>query len=369
MTTFLPISYSFRSLSAPQDVEVASGIQTVTRLASDSARSLESVVLIRKALNHPVRHVWPYGSLDQENSTKKSNQTVGYTLDIHGEKPLPVLGLKDRIQDLARDAKVISFGEEHDLNRDESFSEILDYEDVVLFLYREVSSGHMNLKTATNFVCEKLGVQGRLDGFQNLLIKILSVETDELLTSHTTRFFALKIIPVLSTQGFKDIIIEEFDVSNPERTMKLSKDKIGILLTVLMAVFSEMKIHGATGNNFLNPGKAISDAFKSKIKEIHKERPNAKIITFNGGVHNLTKPYEGVVKGLLGIEIDLSTFSFGDDLRRQYGRSFVSVDLVSAAPHGEGINSHYDALREKADSFNIMEVHHSDGQVAFVFPV
>lgn len=287
-----------------------------------------------------------------------------YSLQIHNEARIAQDDFSDCIGDLSWWKTIITFWEEHNLNTDESFSEILRYEGIIFFLYREKNKGIPFRDIMNNIIYALKEDKGLFEDFLQFSIGLVGNQNS--LPCSSSRIFACLIIPELAKRWFKDLVFEWMDESSPEKNFKLSKDKIGYLMILLMSMTHEVSIHGAYDSTLFVDAIGIAREFERIIDKITVENPKAKVMTYNGWVHNMTVPIEWEYR-LFWIDIDLSELSFAPYLRKKYRDAFLSVDLVDTF-WSQDNSSHYAFLKQKAKKDSITLIDHSDWQKAFIFP-
>lgn len=301
----------------------------------------------------------------------QQDQTARYTLTMGEATPLMPEVFGDRLRDLINDRKLVAFGEEHDCNRDPSFEEVLGFKDIIFPAYRQIVMNGAYPNIATFLGQHRLIYSNEdLIRFALFLEKLFLPSVEDVMTMSASRVFAAVTMPVAHEVGFTDLVLEGFFESDPERTLKLSKDRIGLLLIMTAALCLGIHLHGTDQgphiSSLLDPGKSMVDALRVAIDGIFKDNPNARVLSYNGAMHNLTVPFQGKLAGLLGHEIDVSQWTFAPHYMERFGPQFLSVDLVTPS---DSQQNHFALLREKrAVAGRINEVPHSKGQVAFVFP-
>lgn len=137
--------------------------------------------------------------------------------------------VKQLLQTL-RQNDVISFGEFHDENRDQSFSWLSEYEHDIYEAY--------NICSTAQSVTNKRVTLKQCVPHNSLLLTALSnskVDFNQLRGMHAGRLFGLLVISLTQRAGFTDIVFEG-DPGNPE-IVKLSKDKIGDLFRLTAGLF------------------------------------------------------------------------------------------------------------------------------------
>lgn len=297
------------------------------------------------------------------------DQGVRYTLTMEEGTPLHPSAFQNRLHGLMNGKKLVSFGEEHDGNRDPSFAEVLGFKDIIFPAYSQIVMNGVYPNIATFLARHRLSYPKEdLIRFILFVEKLLSPSVEDVMAMSASRVFASTVMPVAHKMGYTDLVLEGFFERDPEQTLELSKDRIGLLLIMTATLCLGIHLHGTDSGHVLfslDQGKTMADALRVTIDGIFKENPNARVLSYNGGLHNMTVPIQGRIAGLLGHEIDLSQMTFAPHYMAMLGREFLSVDLVTPS---DSQQNHFALLRERAIAGRITEVPHSKGQVAFVFP-
>jgi hypothetical protein len=189
---------------------------------------------------------------------------------------------------------------------------------------------------------------------------------DDLKQMHVGRLFALGILPIAVAAGYTDLVLEGFDDRNPGRTIQRSKDKTGDLIRMTSAMMLGMRIHGAwPDGNFPTPTD-VSDALFEKIKTAKEANPDAKVIVYNGAVHNMTEPFKTGTKVSLGPfgEEDASEWTYAPRAREVWGDSYGAIDLLNGnRPLPE---SQFKLMQDKAEPGVITRFSHGFDQQTYV---
>lgn len=304
------------------------------------------------------------GGMDQGSN-------VRYVMDIQDTTTLPADNFQRRLEELMKGRRVVSFGEEHDENRDQSFRNILRFEQLILHAYSY--RRHERWRGRSLDFADLLEFLGRnfdsllVNDFIQFLQDMTSIPLEAILRQPASRIFALVILPLSKRLGYTDVVVEGLYEEDPWRTIERSKDRIGMLLKILTGLICDLNIRGAYDENFLQPGVGVALAFQRRVNAIFDENPSARVVTYSGGAHNLTKPIKGTWS-FGPITIDLSQFTFAPAFQQRWGQHFLSIDLVTRHTADSKFNSTFAELRRRAAENVIREVNHSRGQIAFVFP-
>lgn len=301
----------------------------------------------------------------------KDSPEVTYRMTMEVTARLRPHQLSDELKTALTAKKMVSFGEEHDMKRDQSFAEVLEYEGVILWAQHMLQSRTFYpnfaklLEGNTNLLEREMGPE-KFRQFILFAAKLLTASPEELVSQNVaaSRIFALVVLPLCKELGYTDVLVE----GALDSRLKRSKDRIGILITLLMALMLDLRIESVYAEDFLNPGIAIADAFRKKLGDIFEKTADARVVTYGGAVHAMTVPLEGTYNFLPGLNIDLSELSFTPEFQKRFGENFLSVDLVMPISSMPGMSSHFTLLRQQGNAESISVVSHSLSQVAFVFP-
>lgn len=230
-----------------------------------------------------------------------------------------------RIQDKLKAKDVLSVGEAHDMNQDTSFSWILDHEKEILEAYNIYRMAQDVSKPAPPF-------EGLLRRDSRFLEKLAQENTsfDHVRKMHVGRLFALSILPLARLAGYTDIVLEGVDDRNPGRLLDRSTDRSGDLLRLTAAMMLGLKIHGAYSDGMFTTAADIGDAVFAKMGEVKDRNPNAKVVVYNGAVHNMTEPYKEGTKIKEGIvEYDVSEMTYAPRAIELWGDRYGAIDLIN----------------------------------------
>lgn len=311
------------------------------------------------------------GQLFAPKTRGKDSEEVVYRMTMEMTAHLHPDRLREELKRHLHGKKMVCFGEEHDGNRDPSFAEVLDYEEVILWAHHSLKSRTFSsnfaelLKDNFNLLEREMGPE-KLRKFILFAAKLFTVTPEELMhqRASASRIFALVVLPLCKELGYTDVLVEGALDSRLER----SKDRIGTLVTLLMALMLGLRIENAYAEDFLNPGGAIANAFRDKLRAIFENTPDARVVTYGGALHSMTIPLEGTYHFLPGLTMDLSKLSFVPEFQKRFGGDFLSIDLVMPTSSDPRIESHFSLLKQQGNAESITVVKHSRGQVAFVFP-
>ncbi len=184
---------------------------------------------------------------------------------------------------------------------------------------------------------------------------------------HPGRLFAVGILPLARSLGYTDLVLEGFDVNNPANSLERSKDKAGDLLRLTSAMMLDMNIHGAyPRSRFVTPTDIGNELF-STIKAVKEASPEAKILAYNGAVHNMTDPFKKgthVHESFLSSS-DASEWSYAPRAKELWGDRYGVIDLLggnSTLP-----DSHFKYMQEYAQNGVVTRYLHGVNQNTYVF--
>ncbi len=290
--------------------------------------------------------------------------SIEYDLHIQESTKVPVESWESVVQELITGKEICAFWEEHNLNQDTSFSELWAHTDFILWMYHLKRDYWMN--------CEEIMREISYSERSHNLIDILAllskwVEKKENFALSSSRVFAGNILPLWKKLGLSDLIVEWLIEWNIHESIRRTKDKIGMLLKILICILYDIQIHGVYDDTPLFWHFHFAQLFEEKIDEIKRKNPSAKIMTYNWWAHSMTQAFEWVQK-VFGREFQLSDLSFAPNLQRKYGDTFISIDLVDQFwPNNN--SSHYSSLRQEATHGNDITItQHSNNQTALIFP-
>jgi hypothetical protein len=301
------------------------------------------------------------------NSVTEWTPWIDYSLQIHSKKILGIDWFQDFIKSTIWWKEIISFWEEHNLNQDNSFQEVLNYSDIIFHIYRRVKIEKISFNkvlTELRGYMEQIW-DSRFDAFIEFSIGI--IDNQQALDYSSSRYFASLILPLCRKEWFTHLIFEWFDERNPENTYKLSKDKIWFLMILLSSMLIWIHINGAYDSTPLFWPLKIAEAFKTRIQEIKQQNPTARIFTYNGWVHNMTDPIKGEYK-ILWMNIDLENLTFAPYFMWTYWDNYLSVDLVDQFWEVDSTN-HFNYLKGLWHQTDITLIEHSKWQLAIVMPL
>lgn len=275
-----------------------------------------------------------------------------------------VISPKEFLTDIADTLKshdVVSVGESHDMEQDQSYGWIQQHTGEILEAYDWYRLGRITGKSALPL--EKLlRPESRL--LENLANhKKLTIE--DLKQMHVGRLFALMVLPMACLVGYTDLVLEGFDDINPGRFIQRSKDKTGDLLRMTSAMMWGMTLHGAYPDGMFTTPTDIGNALFTKIKEVKDAKPDAKIIAYNGAVHNMTEPFKTgtkVSEGLLSS--DASEWTYAPRARDLWGERYAAIDLLNgdrSLPM-----SHFKFMQEQSEKSAITRFSHGVNQKTYV---
>ena len=263
--------------------------------------------------------------------------------------------------DSINEAEIVSIGEYHDLEQNSSFSWILDYSEDIL----EAARQHQRLLKSGKSR-DDLSFQSFLPFDSDLMQKLDGVNSNlnELRSMHVGIFFAMRLLPIAAKLGFTDVIFEGLNDSNMLASYEFSKDKVGDLLRIVMATRLDMIIHGARSSKDLPSAVDVGQELKTKIDECKEEKPDARIIVYNGAMHNMTITYTAPFFYFPGVKLDTAKISYAPAMIEKYGARYVAIDLLNknkAIP-----SSHFQLMTEEASSNQITMYKHGIRQKTFV---
>lgn len=266
------------------------------------------------------------------------------------------------ISDTLRRKDILSVGEHHDMEQDESYRWIQQHAGEIIEAYDWYRIGKITGKHTPPFE-RLLKPESRLS--ENLANR-QQPTFDELRHLHVGRLFALGILPLARAAGYTDLVLEGFDDINPARTIQRSKDKTGDLLRIVSAMKLGMRIHGAWPDKMFPMPADIGDALFDKIKAAKEANPDAKIIVYNGAVHNMTEPFRAGTKVSLGFfgETDASEWTYAPRARALWGDRYGAIDILNG--NRPLPDSHYKFMQVKAEPGVITRFSHGFDQQTFV---
>ncbi len=297
-------------------------------------------------------------------SLDREKPTVTYNLTVHSSNSIKNTEISGYLWKLIRWKRVVAYWEEHNLNTDNSFFEILKFEDIICYIYRELQKW-TSLKVIFRYI-ESVESSQYTEFLKYLFEKVIW-NIDSMAWS-ATRFFSCSVIGDMEKHWFTDIIIEWLREDIDLQSMiARSKDKIGVLLMVISCIIHWIKIHGVYDENPLFWVFSFAKLFEDKVDEIIEKNPEAKVFTYNGWVHNMTIPIEWIHR-IFWAEVDLKDLTFAPSLQEKLWEKFLSIDLVSQLWWRDE-SSHYNYLKNQNQWLDITIVEHSKWQYAIVFPI
>ena len=254
-------------------------------------------------------------------------------------------------------------GESHNLEVDTSYNWLNEFSGEILDAYSYYRMGKNSSKPTPPF--EQLLRPG-----SQLLARFRQEKqpTLEVLTQfHPGRLFAVGILPLARALGYKDLILEGLNEHNPTDMIERSKDKAGDLLRLTSAMMLGMNIHGANPSGRYPTPTDIGDELFSTIKAVEKKDPEAKIIVYNGAVHNMTESFKAgtrVHEGLFSAS-DASEWTYAPRAKEMWGDRYGAIDLLG----GNSILpvSHFKHMQVEAAKGAVTRFSHGVGQKTYVF--
>ena len=292
-----------------------------------------------------------------------SDEKTGIEFDwqYDSKESVDPLVFLQQISNTLQQSSIVSFGEQHDLRVDESFSWILSFQNEILEAYHvySLTMGIENPKPMETFQrCLRRGSR---------LINVLSENLssfEEVRNMHVGRMFALHILPLARNLGYTEVVLEGVEAKNPARLIDRSTDKIGDLLRILMAMVLGMRVHGAYADGLLSTAVDVGVELQDKINEVKTNNPDSKIIVYNGAMHNMTIPYQGTHASIPGISMDVSQITYAPDLIAEYGSQYSAIDMLNkdrTIPTG-----HFSQMQEESEAGEITCFKHGIRQQSFV---
>ncbi len=265
------------------------------------------------------------------------------------------------ISEKLKEKDILSVGEHHDLEQDASYGWIQQFAGEIFEAYDWYRLGKITGKEPMPF--ERL-----LRRESKLVEKLMERQPsfEELKKMHVGRFFALGVLPLAKAAGYTDLVLEGFDEISPGASYQLSKDKTGDLLRLTYAMILGFNIHGAwPRGQFVKP-EEVGDSIFEKIKAAKTSNPEAKILVYNGAMHNVTEPFKLGSKVSLGIfgETDPNEWSYAPRARELWGEWYGAMDLMNG---GRPLpNSHFKYMQEKAEPGQITRFTHGIDQQTYI---
>lgn len=300
------------------------------------------------------------------NSEPTWDNELEYSLDIYWEEEIDSHYLLNYVWNLIEWKKIVTFWEEHNLNADKSFSEILEYKEIIFYVY-SIMQYWAKFQDIVLDLKDRVPVEEK-EKLISFIEYIFSILENKLSIKHSsTRVFSSFIVSACQKEWFTDIVFEWFNESSPNRSYELSKDKIWFLMIMISSMLYWFKIHWAYDSNPLFNATWIARNFEEQIDKIIDNNPESKVITYNGWVHNMTTPIKWEYK-LFWSTINLEELSFAPYLINKYGSDYLSIDLVDWFWKVSN-SSHYSFLKWKATKNKIKIIEHSEWQKAIILPI
>lgn len=293
-------------------------------------------------------------------------------IDTLEPQSVEVQDLKDMLRTIAysiADKQVVSFGDAHNDNKDTSVSDLLKHSDLICEIYKryayfqninkpEPSSTFVQALTSLEKYSPELASQIEIFRINPLGMYL---DDHELINCHPSRIFAKGILPLGIKLGFTDLVLEGLLENDPHKTFMLSKDRIGTLMILTAAMLLGYKIHEA--NVFTSPidtGDAILKSIQAAT-----QYPAARVLVFNGAMHNMTIPFKGEVWLPMTGRIDVSKTSYAPALIGEYGDRFKAIDLFSTKT--EFPPSRFATMKDLAleSGGQIVKIEHGKNQTTF----
>ncbi len=153
---------------------------------------------------------------------------------------------------------------------------------------------------------------------------------------------------------------------NPGKTIGRSTDRTGDLLKMVSSMMLGMRIHGAWPDSSMHSPKDTGDSLLKKIKDVKTKNPTARIIVYNGAIHNMTEAFKSgsVVSSDLR-RLDASEWTYAPRAIEMWGNRYGAIDLLNGnSPLPE---SHYKYMQKDALSNAITCYTHGIDQQSYVF--
>lgn len=267
-----------------------------------------------------------------------------------------------------KEAKVISIGEIHDENSSQDFGWIRVHQDEIINALEKyaIIQDHIPLDPGVTLK--------RLLGSGSALMVELEKQKpsfDDLRKAHTSRLFALAILPLARVNGFTDIVLEGLEPSNFRNIIenKMSKDIIGDLMKCLFAMAAGLRIHGVpVSGSIFSDGTEVGDDLFSETVKITDKHPDAKVLVYGGAAHNLTDPGDLTISGPLG-PIKLGNLSYAPRATTKWGERYKSIDLFSRKTLERAPkigNTVYGKMMADSTKGEITAFTHKSGQVTYI---
>jgi len=273
-----------------------------------------------------------------------------------------------QVSDHLKGAKVVSFGEIHDENHEQDFDWLLPHQEEIVTALEKYSQIQDIVSP------EPVDTLRKLLGHESPLMLELERQKPSFNTlreSHSSRLFALAILPLARVNGFTDIVLEGLEPSNFRHIIKdkRSKDLIGDLLKCLLAMLTGLRIHGIpVSGGILSTGENVGDDLFRKTAEITDEFQDAKVLVYGGAAHNLTDPGDLSISGPFG-PIKLAKLSYAPRAIAKWGGRYISIDLFSrktlerTKKIGDTI---YGQMMDDSVKGEITAFTHKSGQITYI---
>ncbi len=302
----------------------------------------------------------------------KDAQTWGWDwvkipFEIHEQTPLPADDFERVMSESLRWKKVVSFGEEHNLNADTSFKEIKRFSQLIFLMFRMYKE-EKRYGWGFREVVEHLWKNEELFLELTWLLEVVSQAHKKIwnLKLSSTRVFAGNILAMAHVEGFTDIVFEGFQENNIAENYTRSKDKVWFLLIVFFSMFYNLDLHWVYDDLPVFWFMKWAWLFEQKVDEILEKKPEAKILTYNWGIHSMTEPILWTQK-MYWVDLELWKLTFAPRFHERFWGDFSSIDLIDGFWHTEH-SLFYSLLKKKAKRWQILIVEHSKWQKAIVFP-
>lgn len=274
-----------------------------------------------------------------------------------------ILTPKDFLRRLAtvfEEKEIVSVGEAHDVNDDSSYGWLQSFKGDIL----QAFSSYRLVTEIKGGALPRSDFERSLPPDSKLLRALEShpISFKDLAAMHPGRLFAVGVLPLSRFSGFTELVLEGEIAERTDVHFQRSKDTTGDLLRLTIGMIMGMRIHSAYAGGFLSTVADVGQAVYHKITEIKKNNPQAKILAYNGAMHNMTKPFQGRGQEIPGIAFDLAQITYAPQLIKDYGDRYAAIDLLGAKPLPE---SHFAQMQREAEG-EITCFTHGQGQMSFV---
>jgi hypothetical protein len=266
-----------------------------------------------------------------------------------------------QLVELFKEKKIVSIGEVHDNNNDTSFDWIINYGG-------EISVAYDFYQHAQQQQQPKISLERLLPNESTLIhaIRSISLNPEDYRDKHAGRLFAMLVLPIAKLSGFTDVVFEgdpDPRAILSEHGDMLNRDKIGAALRVTMAMYWGLNIHGASFTRS-QTANVVGDLIFDKIREIRKHNPDAKVLVYNGAMHNMTIPITGTMAEY-GAGYDASGITYAPRALKSWGPDYGAIDIINHTPPIED-EIHFQFMQEHADPYGVTCFSHGINQKTYI---